>query len=164
LATTRPRLAVRSQPPRPRRAAGECIAIAAQYRADARLIEHADGSIDHVKAFDHGAIPVIDRAIVVEGPAAFVSPGPNHRRNATCGMHVGCTVARAREAVAQPEEGALALADQPGKGFDRFDVAAGDARRPGRVPRADDRRVRAAHRYSVRENPSPHSHRGMRSA
>jgi len=40
-------------------------------------------------------------------------------------MHVGGAVARAREAVAEAEEGALALADQPGEGLG-FDVEEGD--------------------------------------
>ncbi len=63
-------------------------------------------------------------------------------------MHIGGAVARAREAVAEPEEGALALADQSGELLDRLDRRAGDRRRPGRIARAQ-MRFKLARRVGV---------------
>src|SRR6266481_1956584 len=72
----------------------------------------------------------------MESAAAFEQPGARHGRDATRCMHVDGAVARAGKAVAEPEEGAFALADQLCKGLDGGDIAAGDARRPGRRPLA----------------------------
>src|SRR5262252_9664643 len=51
-------------------------------------------------------------------------------------MHVGSTVARARKPVPETEISALGRPNEPRKGLDRFSVAAGDACRPLRTPRA----------------------------
>ena len=51
-------------------------------------------------------------------------------------MHVGGAVARAGEAIAEPEIGALAFADEAGERLDRLGRTAGDPRRPGRIARA----------------------------
>ena len=75
---------------------------------------------------------MIDRGVVVEGPAAFVQPGAGHRGDAARGVHVGGTIARAREAVTETEIGPLGRTDQAGEGLDRLDRAAGDAGRPFR--------------------------------
>ena len=117
-------------------AAAQRVAVAGENRADARLVEHADCRIAHVVAFDHGLVEMKDAAIVVEGAAALVTPGAGDRGDAACGVHVHRAVARAGEAVAEAEIGALPLADQPGEGLDGLDRTAGDARRPVRIARA----------------------------
>ena len=75
----------------------------------------------HVEPLGHGLVPVIDRAVVVEGAAAFQRQEPRHRRDAARGVHVGRAVARARETVAEAEIGALALGDQRGECLDGLD-------------------------------------------
>src|ERR1700685_2875006 len=67
-----------------------------------------------------------NRAVVMEGAAAFAARA----------MHMAAAVARARETVTEPEIGALALAGEARKFLDRLRRAAGDARRPLRVARA----------------------------
>ena len=47
-------------------------------------------------------------------------------------MHVDRAIARAGEAIAEAEEGALGLADQLGEGFDLGDREIADLRRPFR--------------------------------
>ena len=119
-----------------RRPAAQCVLVAGQDRADARLIEHADRGIGGVLAFDQAFVEMEDRVIVVKSAAAFIAPGAGDRGDAACGMHVGGTVARAREAVAEPEISALGLADEAREGFDRCGGTAGDARCPFRIARA----------------------------
>src|SRR6516165_9338143 len=109
------------------RTAAERRGLAAQDWAEARLIQHSDRWIDRVEAFDHGALPVKDRAVVVKSPAALVAPRADDRSDAARGMHVGGAVARAREAVTEAEKGALAFADHACERLDCLNVAAGDA-------------------------------------
>ena len=77
--------------------------------------------IARVEPFDHRLVPVVDVGVVVERAAALVLPGAGDGRNAARRMHVDGAVARAGEAVAEAEIGALALADQAGEGLDRRD-------------------------------------------
>ena len=77
-------------------------------------------------------VPVVEIAHVVEGAAALVLPGAGHHRQAGGGVHGGRTVARAGEAVAQAQEGALGAAVEPGEGHDLGLGQAGDRRGPGR--------------------------------
>ncbi len=113
--------------------------IAGQNRADARLVEHADLGVAQIGALDHAVVEMEHAAVVVEGAAAFELPGAGDRGDAARRVHVDRAVARAREAVAEPEEGALVVADQPREGLDGLGRAAGDARRPGRIARFDVR-------------------------
>ena len=66
-------------------------------------------------------VPVIDRAVVVERAAALERHAPVTAGDAARGMHVDGAVARAGEAVAEAEIGALALADQLREFLDRLD-------------------------------------------
>ena len=151
--------AVTGGPPR----SASCVA--GQDRADARLVEHADRGIAHVDAFDHGRVEVEDAAVVVERAAAFERQAPVTAAMQLAACMLSGAVARARKAVAEPEKGALALADQAGEGLDRRDRAAGDPRRPGGIAAcANARRVRAARRCSGRDNPSRHCRRGTGNA
>ena len=121
--------------------------------------------IAQIAAVDQAGVEMKDRAVVVKGAAAFVAPGAGHGGDAACGVHVDGAVARAREAVAEAEKGARPFADQAGEGLDGLDRAAGDVRRPLRIARcADARRVRAARRCSVRDNPSRLCRRGTGNA
>ena len=54
-------------------------------------------------------------------------------------MHIGGAIARAREAVAEAEEGALVVADQFGESLDGLDRRAGDRGGPSRIARAQMR-------------------------
>ncbi len=71
----------------------------------------------------------------MEGAAAFILPGAGDGGNGGDGVHVDGAVARAGEAVAQAEIGALGLADELGEALDLGggDVAdfGGPVRRPG---------------------------------
>ena len=69
-------------------------------------------------------------ALMWKRAAALVLPGAGDRRDAACRVHVGRAVARAREAVAEAEEGALVVADEPGEFLDGLDRRAGDRRGP----------------------------------
>ena len=75
----------------------------------------------------------------MEGAAAFELPGAGDRGDAARRVHVKRAVARAREAVAEPEKSALVVADQPREGLDGLDRAAGDGRRPLRAAAAQMR-------------------------
>ena len=132
----RDRIGVLDEQRRDRRTAGQRIGIAAQDRADARLIEHPHRPVADVRPFDHRLVPVIDVGVVVERPAPFVLPRAGNRRDAARRMHVGSAVARAREAVAEAEIGALGVAHQAGEFFDGRDVASRDGRGPLRRARA----------------------------
>ena len=114
-------------------AAAQRVGIAAQDRADPRLVEHAHRRVAHVETFDDGRVPMVDGGVVVEGPAALVLPGTCHRRDAGGGVHVGRAVAAARKAVAEPEEGPLRRPDEMRKRLDLLDRQAGDGGRPGRI-------------------------------
>ena len=59
-----------------RRAARERVVVAAQDRADARLVEHAHRRVAHVEPFDHRLVPVIDRALLWKAPPPSCSQAP----------------------------------------------------------------------------------------
>ena len=101
----------------------------------AGLIEHPHRRIERVQRLDHALVPVIDRAVIVEGAAALMRPRAGDRGNAARRMHVDRAVARAGKAVAEPEEGALVGGDQPCEFLDGLDRAAGDRGGPLRRPR-----------------------------
>ena len=80
-------------------------------------------------------VEVPQREIVEEGAAAFILPGAGHRGDAERGMHLRRAVAAAGEAVAEPEEAALGLADGACERLDLGDRHAANRRRPFRRAR-----------------------------
>ena len=115
-----------------RRAALERVGLAAEDRADARLIERAGFRIAELGAFEQALVEMEDGVAVVEGAAAFVLPRPSYRGDAGRGMHVRRAVAAAREAVAEAEICALPRADDMGELFDVVGRQTGDIRCPFR--------------------------------
>ena len=99
------RVGVLDQEGRHRRAAAEVGAVAAEDRADAGLVEQADGAVEDVQALDHRLVPAVELAEIVERSTARVRPGAGDDRQAGGGVHGGGTVARAGEAVAEAEIG-----------------------------------------------------------
>ena len=124
---------------RDRRAVLDVVGVAGQHRADARLVEHAHLRVGDVEALDQRLVPVIDGAVVVEAAAALVQPRAGDRGNAQRGMHVVGAVARAGEAVAQPEVGLRRGADHFREGLDLGDGQAGDGAGPLRRARLEMR-------------------------
>src|SRR3546814_12121198 len=80
------------------------VRLAAEDRADPRLVQQADLRIDRVQPFDQRLVPAVDRAVVVEGAAALILPGAGHRSDAGGGVHVVRAVAFEAEAVPGAEE------------------------------------------------------------
>ncbi len=76
----RNRIGVLDQQRGDRRAAEQRLRVAGEDRADARLVEHADRRIAQVAAFDQAVVEMEDRAVVVEGAAAFVAARRRSRR------------------------------------------------------------------------------------
>ena len=105
-----------------RPAAFKSGAIPREDRADARLIEHAGGGVDEFAPFQRGLLPVIDRRVVMKGAAAFIFPGARDGCDAEGRMHVHRAIALAREAIAEPEEGALSFANELREGLDLSDA------------------------------------------
>ena len=116
-----------------RAAATQGFGLAAQNRADPRLIEHAGVGVAGVEALDQRFPPMIDRRIVVEGPAALMGPGAGDGGDAGGGVHVRRAVALARKAVAEAEIAALALTDQRRERLDFLNLQPGDGARPSRI-------------------------------
>ena len=94
-------------------AALQGFGIAGQDAADLGLVEPACGAVDRIVALDDGFVELPDPGIVEESAAAFILPGARHRGDAQRRMHLRRTVAAAGKAVAEAEEGALGLAEQP---------------------------------------------------
>src|SRR6185436_17562296 len=104
--------------------------IAGQNRAKPRLVEVAYRSVHAVKAFDQAAIERIEPTVAVERTAAWVFPSTGDGRQAGHRMHVGRTVARAGEAVADPQVTALGAAIKMREPDDLLRIQTGDRGRP----------------------------------
>ena len=113
-----------------RRAVAEVARVAGQHRADARHVEEPHRAVTRVEPFDQGGIDAVDALVGVHGAAALVLPGAGDRRDAGGGMHVRSPVARACEAVAKADIGALDAADHAGERDDLGCRNAGDGGRP----------------------------------
>jgi hypothetical protein len=77
-----------------------------------------------------------DRAVIVEGAAAFQAPCAGDRSDAACRMHIDRAVPRTRESIAETKIGALVVADELGESFNGFHRRSGDPRCPLRIARA----------------------------
>ena len=115
-----------------RLAALQRLGVAGENRADFGHVEHPRIALLQMRAFDARFIQLPGAGIGMEGAAAAMLPGAGHGRNAQGGVNGGGTVALARKAVAEAEEGFWCLADEMGKGLDFRDGEAGDFRRPFR--------------------------------
>ena len=114
------------------RAALDVVGVAGEHRADARLVEHPHVGVGDVQAFDQRLVPVVDGAVVVEAAAAFVEPRAGHGRDAQGRVHVVGAVARAGEAVSEPEIGPRRRTHHFGKRLDLGDGQSGYRARPRR--------------------------------
>ena len=63
------------------------LGVARQHAADLRLVEHADVRVGIGRAHQLGLVQAEDVAVVVEGAAALVLPGAQHRGDGERGMH-----------------------------------------------------------------------------
>ena len=75
----------------------------------------------------------------MEGAAALILPGACNCRDRRRRVHIDRTIALACEAIAEPEEGLLRRADQPGEFLDLCDRQPGDRGGPFRCPRLEMR-------------------------
>ena len=124
LGRDRHRVGVLDQHRRHRRAAEQRLFLAAEDRADPRLVELAHLRVGDVEALDHRLVEAVDAAIVVEGAAALVLPGPGDAGDRGGGVHVHLPVPRPREAIAEPEEGAPGRPDGAREALDLRDARA----------------------------------------
>ena len=126
------RVGVLNHQRRDRRSAAEVALVAGEDRADARLVEDARPVIDDVEPFKQRPVEPEPLMVRVMRTAALVLPGAGHRRQAGHRMHLRRAVARAREAIADPDKAAIRLAVQPGEFDDLLRRKAGDAGGPFR--------------------------------
>ena len=112
------------------RAVAEVARIAGQHGADARHVERPHRAVAGVEPLDQGSVDAVDALVGVHRAAALVLPGAGDGGDAGGGVHVGGAVARAREAVAQADVGALDAADHAGEGGDLSGGDSGDGGGP----------------------------------
>ena len=101
-----------------RRAVAQVAAVAGQDRPEARLVELAHRRVERIQPLDQGLVQAIDDAVAPQRAAALDLPGAGHRRQAGDRVDARGPVARAREAVADPDVAALGGAVEPGEGRD----------------------------------------------
>src|SRR4029079_12081603 len=101
------------------------FAFAGQDCTNAGLIEHPYSAIPNVEPLNQRLVEAKNVGTDVKRTAAFVLPGTRHRRDTASGVHVSGAVALARKTIAEPEEGALVLADEPRERLDCLDGRSG---------------------------------------
>ena len=106
------------------------LGIAGQDAADLRLVKMAHRRVAIFVPLDDALVQVPDGAVVVETAATLILPVAEDGRHAKRGVHCHRAVALAREAVAEPEEGARRRSDEGREGLDLLDGEAGDPGRP----------------------------------
>ena len=117
-----------------RRAVPKVARIAGQDRADARHVEQPHRAVLRIEPLDQGGVDAVDALVGMHRAAALVLPGAGDRRDAGGGVHVGGAVARAGEAVAEADVGALDAADHAGERGDLGGRDPRDRRRPFGAP------------------------------
>src|SRR5581483_12381110 len=106
--------------------------LAAQHRADARLVEDAHGRIEGVEAMEQRRVDAPEALVVgqEERAAALLLPGPGHCRQAGNGMHGRGAIARAGAAEAGTDEALARGSVEPRETDDGICGKPGDLRGP----------------------------------
>src|SRR5260370_38599699 len=87
--------------------------VAAEDRADPRLVEDAGRRIEQVRALDQPAVERHQTVVRIERAAAFILPGAGHRRQTADRENLHRAAARARETLAQADIAAPRLPVEP---------------------------------------------------
>ncbi len=113
-----------------RRAAQQGRRVAGEDRAQTRLVQRADGLVDHVEPLDQRAVEGIERGLAVDRAATRVLPGPGDRGQAGHRVHVHRPVPGAAEAVVAADEALLRAPVEARELHDLPRVEAGDGGGP----------------------------------